>query len=29
LSENLRKVFEIVGLSKLVPVVDSLDKALA
>jgi anti-anti-sigma factor len=29
LSENLRKVFEIVGLSKLVPVVDSLEKALA
>ena len=28
-SENLRKVFEIVGLSKLVPVVDSLEKALA
>ncbi|MDO8942566.1 MAG: STAS domain-containing protein, partial [Desulfobacterales bacterium] len=29
LSENLRKVFEIVGLSKIVPVVDSLEKALA
>jgi len=29
LSENLRKVFGIVGLSKLVPVVDSLEEALA
>jgi len=29
LSENLRKVFEIVGLSKIVPLVDSLEKALA
>jgi anti-anti-sigma factor len=29
LSENLRKVFEIVGLSKMVPLVDSLEKALA
>ncbi len=29
LSENLRKVFDIVGLSKIVPVVDSLEKALA
>ncbi len=29
LSENLRKVFEIVGLSKIVPVVDSLEKARA
>jgi anti-anti-sigma factor len=29
LSENLRKVFEIVGLSKIVPVEDSLDKAVA
>jgi anti-anti-sigma factor len=29
LSDNLRKVFEIVGLSKIVPVVDSLEKALA
>lgn len=28
LSENLRKVFEIVGLSKIVPIVDSLEKAL-
>jgi anti-anti-sigma factor len=29
LSENLRKVFEIVGLSKIVPVVNSLEEALA
>jgi anti-anti-sigma factor len=29
LSENLRKVFEIVGLSKIVPLVDSLEKAIA
>jgi anti-anti-sigma factor len=29
LSENLRKVFEIVGLSKIVPLVDSLEEALA
>ncbi len=29
LSENLRKVFDIVGLSKIAPVVDSLEKALA
>lgn len=29
LSENLRKVFEIVGLSKIVPLMDSLEKALA
>lgn len=29
LSENLRKVFEIVGLSKIVPIVDSLEQALA
>jgi anti-anti-sigma factor len=29
LSENLRKVFEIVGLSKIVPLADSLEKALA
>ncbi len=29
LSENLRKVFEIVGLSKIAPMVDSLEKALA
>ncbi len=29
LSENLRKVFEIVGLSKIVPMVDTLEKALA
>ena len=29
LSENLRKVFEIVGLSKIVPMVDSLEKAVA
>lgn len=29
LSQNLRKVFEIVGLSKIVPVVDTLEKALA
>ncbi len=29
LSENLKKVFEIVGLSKIVPLVDSLEKALA
>lgn len=29
LSPNLRKVFEIVGLSKIVPVVDTLEKALA
>jgi anti-anti-sigma factor len=29
LSDNLRKVFEIVGLSKIVPLVDSLEKALA
>lgn len=28
LSDNLRKVFEIVGLSKIVPLVDSLEKAL-
>jgi anti-anti-sigma factor len=28
LSENLRKVFEIVGLSKIAPMVDSLEKAL-
>jgi anti-anti-sigma factor len=29
LSENLRKVFEIVGLSKIVSMVDTLEKALA
>jgi len=29
MSANLRKVFDIVGLSKIFPVVDSLDKALA
>jgi len=29
LSDNLRKVFEIVGLSKIVPLVDSLEKAIA
>jgi len=29
LSENLRKVFEMVGLSKIVPVVDSLEAAVA
>ena len=28
LPENLKKVFEIVGLSKIVPIVDSLEKAL-
>jgi anti-anti-sigma factor len=27
-SDNLRKVFEIVGLSKIVPLVDSLEKAM-
>jgi anti-anti-sigma factor len=29
LSENLKKVFEIVGLSKIVPLADSLEKAIA
>jgi len=29
LSENLKKVFEIVGISKIVPLVDTLEKALA